>query len=82
VTTPHEDQTLHLALPFALVKVGPQDCPTCTGLVMRTGRGRPKVFCSDRCRSIFHKRHLKDRRGQVTPVWQVIALRSGWQPDF
>jgi len=36
--------------------------PTCPSIVMRMGRGRPAVFCSERCRAAEEQRRRRARR--------------------
>jgi hypothetical protein len=66
-------------------------CPWCEGVIERkSGRGRPSVYCSDRCRRYaYEQRRAAEREGEPvrvvvekTPPREVLRTRQVWvKPD-
>lgn len=59
-------------------------CPECGSPVEQTGeRGRYRRFCSDQCRTVFHKKQQQERRHSMEKPKQVcpncgIEFQPGW----
>ncbi len=50
---------------FTLVNVDSQLCPRCGAATASKARGRPRRWCSDRCRKLASEEHRAARRGVI-----------------
>ena len=49
-------------------------CPNCGGPVRSNGRGRPKKFCSERCRTAYNHRHANPENWKDTSRMAVCPV--------
>lgn len=56
-----------------MASTGPKTCPECAGLLPApTGRGKPRVFCSDKCK--------QDHANRMTVRGKMLAkVALGWR---
>lgn len=55
----------------------PDPCPQCGDAVVQTGRGRPRTYCTDRCRRRSQVEDQKVRQEAASLHRALTRLRTG-----